>query len=85
MDYIVRATAADGQIRAFAATTRDLVAVSYTHLFLFLPEDGPASVGNAVRQGSCVGKPCTASGAYGSGREFAFVSAQPVRDVYKRQ
>jgi molecular chaperone Hsp33 len=24
-DYIVRATAADGQIRAFAATTRDLV------------------------------------------------------------
>ncbi len=25
MDYIVRATAADGQIRAFAATTRDLV------------------------------------------------------------
>ncbi len=24
-DYIVRATAADGQIRAYAATTRDLV------------------------------------------------------------
>ena len=24
-DYIVRATAADGQIRAFAATTRDVV------------------------------------------------------------
>ena len=43
-DYIIRATAAEGQIRAFAATTRDLVeaardahntspvAVSYTHL-----------------------------------------------------
>ena len=25
MDYIVRATAADGQIRAFAATTRETV------------------------------------------------------------
>ena len=25
MDYIVRATAAEGQVRAFAATTRDLV------------------------------------------------------------
>lgn len=25
MDYIVRATAAQGQVRAFAATTRDLV------------------------------------------------------------
>ena len=24
-DYIIRATAADGQIRAFASTTRDLV------------------------------------------------------------
>jgi len=24
-DYIIRATAAEGQIRAFAATTRDLV------------------------------------------------------------
>lgn len=24
-DYVIRATAADGQIRAFAATTRDLV------------------------------------------------------------
>ena len=24
-DYIVRATAADGQVRAFAATTRDTV------------------------------------------------------------
>ena len=50
MDYIVRATAADGQIRAFAATTRETVEtarqdhntspvataapVSYTHLTL---------------------------------------------------
>ena len=24
-DYVIRATAADGQIRAFAATTRDMV------------------------------------------------------------
>ena len=37
-DYVIRATAAQGQIRAFAATTRDLVEqarispVSYTHL-----------------------------------------------------
>ena len=47
-DYVIRATAAEGQIRAFAATTRDLAeqarishntspvatAVSYTHLTL---------------------------------------------------
>ena len=49
-DYVIRATAAEGQIRAFAATTRDLVEqarishntspvataapVSYTHLTL---------------------------------------------------
>ena len=34
-DYIVRATAANNQVRAFAATTRDVVAVSYTHLDVY--------------------------------------------------
>ena len=28
-DYVIRATAADGQIRAFAATTRDLTETVY--------------------------------------------------------
>ena len=31
-DYIVRATAANNQIRAFAATTRDVVELSLIHI-----------------------------------------------------
>ena len=31
-DYIVRATAADGQIRAFAANTKDVVELSLIHI-----------------------------------------------------
>ena len=30
-DYIVRATAADGQVRAFAATTKELVEAAREH------------------------------------------------------
>ena len=31
MDYIVRATAAEGQVRAFAATTKELVETAREH------------------------------------------------------
>ena len=53
MDYIVRATAADGQIRAFAATTRETVETA--RQYHFTSPVSSAALGRLVTAGGMIG------------------------------